>query len=141
MQHFGAFGHDNRVVDDDADRHQDRKHADQIEREAQCRHRTQRSQHRYRNAPGDPPRNACIHEQKQDQQHEHDALQTVLDNHPHALRRLVGKHVIHVDFQRRRQFSPDLVDVGSDHLLRFDGIDPGRTHDHHADGLVVAGTA
>ncbi len=111
---------DDGVVDDDAQTHDDREHADHVQRHAQEIHGPEGGHDRDGNPHRHPERHAEVQEDEQNSQHQQQSREAVRHQHPDSLGRLIGEDVEQLHLQGRWQLGPQLIDVSGDDLLRVD---------------------
>ena len=120
------FAHHDRVVDDDAERDDEREERDHVEGDAGGVHQRERRRHRHRNAGGDPEGGAAVQKQEQKRHDEAEAHQSVFEENVETLRNVLGPPPDEVDpgasGQPRLHLGGDLLDLALD----LDSVTPRR---------------
>ena len=133
------FADNNRIIDNDADGHDQRKQRQHVDGHVEIQHHPERRHQRGRNAGRHPKGDAPVQEQEQDAQHQHHAAEAVDQKHIDAFDDFVGIDVEHDDIQRRRQRRTHLIEIGAHRggdVQRIAGL--GALHGQ-ADGPLAAG--
>ena len=136
LRHRVLADHD-RVVHDDADRHDEREQAHHVDGLARQHHHAEGGQQRDRNAHRDPEGDPCAEKHEQHEDHQGEAAGTVAEQHVDAVADELRRIVVVLDHQCRRQRRPQLLDEFIENGRLLQRVGGGRTADLQLDSRVA----